>query len=95
MVNAEAVDLSGQGSNLNMGGGACALMNKDRKTLNEIGRMYEEAARTHGDDPLKIVNHVNAMIEALSPADRLAVRADFERMASPVVTGPTRRKTHH
>jgi hypothetical protein len=95
MVNAEAVDLSGQGSNLNMGWGARAFMSKDRKTLNEIGRMYEEAARTHGDDPLKIVNHVNAMIDALSPADRVAVRADFERMASPVAPGPTQGETHH
>ena len=70
-------------------------MTKDRKTLNEIGRMYEEAARAHGDDPLKIVSHVNAMIDALSPTDRLAVRADFERMAGAVAIGATEGKTHH
>ena len=70
-------------------------MNKDRKTLNEIGRMYEEAARTHGDDPLKIVSHVNAMIEALNPTDRLAVRADFDRMAAPSAIATAGGGTHH
>jgi len=57
-------------------------MPSDESTLDIINRMYAEAARTHGDDPLRIASRVEALVEALEPSDRLAVRAAFERMAS-------------
>ncbi len=57
-------------------------MPSDETTLNIINRMFAEAARTHGDDPRGIASRVEALVEALEPDDRLAVRAAFERMAT-------------
>lgn len=57
-------------------------MSSDDSALGIINRMYAEAALAHGDDPLRIASAVEALVEALDPADRLAVRAAFERMAS-------------
>ena len=57
-------------------------MPSDESALEIINRMYAEAARAHGDDPLSIASAVEALVEALEPGERLAVRAAFERMAS-------------
>ncbi len=57
-------------------------MSGDESALEIINRMYAEAARAHGDDPLRIASAVEAQVEALDPRDRLAVRAAFERMTS-------------
>jgi hypothetical protein len=57
-------------------------MPSNESALDIINRMYAEAARTHGDDPLSIASRVEALVEALDPPDRLAVLAAFERMAS-------------
>ncbi len=57
-------------------------MPSDETTLDIINRMFAEAARTHRDDPLGIASRVAALVEALEPDDRLAVRAAFERMAT-------------
>ena len=57
-------------------------MPSNESVLEIINRMYAEAARAHGDDPLRIASAVEAQVEALDPRDRLAVRAAFERMAS-------------
>jgi hypothetical protein len=57
-------------------------MPSDEHALEIISRMYAQAARAHGDDPLRIASAVEALVEALAPDERLAVRAAFERMAS-------------
>jgi hypothetical protein len=54
----------------------------DESALEIINRIYAQAARAHGDDPLRIASAVEALVEALAPDDRLAVRAAFERIAS-------------
>ena len=70
-------------------------MPSDESALDIINRMYAEAARTHRDDPLGIASRVEALVEALDPTDRLAVRAAFERMASFSATDWHASETRH
>lgn len=57
-------------------------MPSDENALDIINRMFAEAARAQGDDPSAIANRVEALVEALEPAERVAVRAAFERMVA-------------
>ena len=57
-------------------------MPNDKNALEIINRIYAEAARAHGDDPLRIASAVEARVEALDPGERLAVRAAFARMSA-------------
>jgi hypothetical protein len=70
-------------------------MPSNESVLEIINRMFAEAARAHGDDPLRIASAVEALVEALDPGDRLVVRAAFQRMASFAVAERSPLDTRH
>jgi hypothetical protein len=70
-------------------------MASDESALEIISRMFVEAARTHGDDPLGIVRRVEALVESLDPGQRLAVRTAFERMAAFSTAAAPAQRTRH
>jgi len=67
----------------------------DESALEIINRIYAQAARAHGDDPLKVAGAVEALVEALAPDERLAVRAAFQRIASFAATQWPATDTRH
>lgn len=72
-------------------------MASNESVLRIINRLFAEAARLEGDSPLAIVERVEALVAALAPGDRLAVRAALERMAalSAATAAPAAAETRH